>query len=162
MKEKEGQEKEEKKEEKQKEGKEKQAEKQADYDALLDNLYARLPERKGTGERFEPPVAELFFEGNKTTIRNFGEVCARLRRKPEELAKYLFKELAAKGALEANGSRLALNARLTPRQVNEKLDYYIQGTVLCKECGKPDTHVETMQGTRTLVCEACGARKPVR
>jgi len=129
---------------------------------LLDNLYESLPERKSTGERFEPPTAELFFEGNKTTIRNFGDICARLRRKPEEIAKYLFKELAAKGAVEANGAKLALNARLTPRQVNEKLEYYIQSSVVCKECGKPDTHVDVVQGIRTLVCEACGARKPVR
>lgn len=132
------------------------------YDALLDKLYKSLPERKTSGERFEPPVAELFFEGNKTTIRNYGDVCARLRRKPGELAKYLFKELAAKGAVEANGAKLALNAKLTPRQVNEKLEYYIQTAVICKECGKPDTHVDVVQGVRTLVCEACGARKPVR
>jgi len=144
------------------EAKEGKKQSNADYDALLDKLYKAIPERTGTGERFEAPVAELFFEGNKTTIRNFGEICGSLRRKPEELAKYLFKELAAKGALEAGGARLALNARLNGRQVNEKLEYYIQSGVLCKECGKPDTHVETLQGIRTLVCEACGARKPVR
>jgi translation initiation factor 2 subunit 2 len=132
------------------------------YDALLEELYKSLPEKKGSGERFEPPIAELFFEGNKTTIRNFGEICAKLRRKPDELAKHLFKELAAKGVVEANGAKLVLYARLTPRQVNEKLEFYIQSAVLCKECGKPDTHLELMQGIKTLVCEACGARKPVR
>ena len=154
--------KEEQKEVKKEERKEGKKQGKGDYDALLDKLYKAIPERTGTGERFESPTAELFFEGNKTTIRNFGEICAQLRRKPEEIAKYLFKELAAKGVIEANGARLTLNARLNARQVNEKLDYYIQSGVLCKECGKPDTHVEALQGIRTLVCEACGARKPVR
>ncbi|MEM0475333.1 MAG: translation initiation factor IF-2 subunit beta [Candidatus Norongarragalinales archaeon] len=133
-----------------------------DYEKLLNELYKALPERKSSSERFEPPVAELFFEGNKTTIRNYGEICSRLRRNPNELAKYLFKELAAKGTIEANGARLVLNARVTQRQVNEKLTYYIQSAVICKECGKPDTHIDIVQGVRTLVCEACGARKPVR
>lgn len=132
------------------------------YDELLDDVYAAVPEKKSTGERFEIPVFDSFTQGNKTVIKNFDEVCSKLRRKPEELAKYLFKELAVPGTVE--GQRLVLATKVNPRLVNEKLVTFCELRVLCNECGKPDTHVEVGEGRSVsiLVCEACGARRPVR
>jgi len=133
------------------------------YEQLLEKAYSSIPASKTTGgERFEPPVAETFTQGNKTIIKNYGFICSRLRRKPEELAKYLSKELAAPAVIESNGEQLVLQTKLSNRTVNEKLSFYIQNAVLCSECGKPDTHITLTQGVRVLVCEACGARKPIR
>ncbi|NYZ78108.1 translation initiation factor IF-2 subunit beta [Candidatus Micrarchaeota archaeon] len=139
--------------------------KMQDYEKLLENAYSGIPARKagaGTGERFEAPVADVFMQGNKTFIRNYGFICSRLRRKPEELAKYLSKELAAPALIESNGEQLALQTKLSGRIINEKLAFYIQNAVLCGECGKPDTHIDLIRGVRVLICEACGARKPIR
>ncbi len=131
-----------------------------DYNTLLDKLYANLPKKTSTGERFEMPVADAFFQGNKTVFKNFDFVCQRIRRKPEELAKFLNKELATPGVLD--GPRLIFQSKVNPRLLNEKIALYVEQSVLCRECGKPDTHVEYGSPVNTLICEACGARRPVR
>ncbi|MBI5229491.1 translation initiation factor IF-2 subunit beta [Candidatus Micrarchaeota archaeon] len=132
-----------------------------DYENLLDRVYSSLPEKKSSSERFEIPQADIFVEGNKTMIKNFDEICSRLRREPREVAKYLFKELATPGQVQ--GGRLVLQRKLYYKSVNEKIVSYIESCVLCKECKKPDTHTEAYdRNVKLLVCEACGARSPIR
>jgi translation initiation factor 2 subunit 2 len=131
------------------------------YENLLADLYKGLPEKKSSGERFEMPVAEVLPQGPKTILRNFDDICQKLRRTPEEFAKYLSRELAAPATREAG--RLVLQGKFSQRQLNEKIQNYVNTRVLCKECGRPDTRIETMErGLQQLVCEACGARSPVR
>lgn len=130
------------------------------YEDLLSNLYSKLPEKTSTGERFEMPVVEVFVEGSKTVLRNFDFVCSKLRRKPAEVAKYLSKELAAPGVID--GQRLLVSSKLNARIVNDKIKNYVEGYVLCRECGKPDSHIVEQGDFSILVCEACGAKRPVR
>ncbi len=131
------------------------------YESLLDRLYSSLPEKKASGERFEVPAAEVLVQGNRTIIKNYDAICSALRRKPEEVAKYLFKELAVPGTAEAG--RLVLQSRFGAKTVNDKISSYAETHVICRECKKPDTRIEEFgRGIKILVCEACGARNPVR
>ncbi len=133
-----------------------------DYERLLDDIYKKLPEKaKGTGERFEMPKFEFFTEGNKTIVKNFKIVTDKIRRDPAFLSKYLSKELAV--PVEIAGDRLILQRKLTGDMVNKKLEEFVSKYVICKECNRPDTHIEDLgHRVRELVCEACGARKAIR
>jgi translation initiation factor 2 subunit 2 len=133
-----------------------------DYEALLDGIYQKLPEKTaGTGERFEMPRFEFFTEGNKTIIKNFKAVTDKIRRDPAFISKHLSKELAV--PVEIVGERLVLQRKLTGDMVNRKLEEFVNRYVICKECNRPDTHLEDLgHRVRNLVCEACGARKAVR
>lgn len=133
-----------------------------DYEQLLENIYKKLPERsKATGERFEMPKFEYFTEGNKTIIKNFKIVTEKLRREPAFLCKVLSKELAV--PLEMQGERLILQRKLSGDIINKKLEEFVIKYVICKECNRPDTHLEELgHGVRNLICEACGARRAVR
>ncbi len=133
-----------------------------DYERLLDDIYKKLPEKaKGTGERFEMPKFEFFTEGNKTIIKNYKAVTDKIRRDPAFLSKYLSKELAV--PVEAQGERLVLQRKLIGDMVNRKLEEFIVKYVICKECNRPDTHIEDLgHRVRNIVCEACGARKAIR
>ena len=133
-----------------------------DYESLLDDIYKKLPERtKGTGERFEMPRFDYFTEGNKTIVKNFKAVCDRIRRDPVFLSKHLSKEMAV--PVEVVGERLVLQRKLTGDMMNRKLDEFVVKYVICKECNRPDTHLEDLgHRVRNLICEACGARKAVR
>jgi len=131
-----------------------------DYEKLLDNIYAKLPEKTSSGERFEMPRFEYFTEGNKTIIRNFKAVADKIRRDPAVLSKYLSKELAV--PLEIQSERLVLQRKVGD-MINTKLTDFVNKYVICKECNRPDTHIEDVgHGLRQLVCESCGARKAVR
>jgi translation initiation factor 2 subunit 2 len=131
------------------------------YEELLDDLYENLPKKKDSGERFEIPLANTFIQGNKTIIRNFDFICQRLRREPRVFAKYLSRELAVPG--NVSGKQFVLQSKFSNRVINEKINAYCKAQVLCRECGKPDTHLESQgRNVYALVCEACGARRPVR
>jgi translation initiation factor 2 subunit 2 len=131
-----------------------------DYEKLLDNIYAKLPEKTASSERFEMPRFEYFTEGNKTIIKNFKAVADKIRRDPAVLSKYLSKELAV--PLEIQSERLVLQRKVGD-MINSKLTDFVNRYVICKECNRPDTHIEDVgHGIRQLVCESCGARKAVR
>ncbi len=131
-----------------------------EYSQLLKNLYGSMPEKKVSTERFEVPQAEVLIQGNKTLIKNFDSICKTIRRDSKKVSKILLKELAAPGSMQGNA--LAIQGKFSDRVINEKIDYYVKNYVLCKECGKPDTHFEEEGRSTILVCEVCGARKPVK
>ena len=132
-----------------------------DYDKMLEEAYGKLPKKVQTGERFEVPALETFVEGNKTMIKNFQFVVDKIRREPAEVSKFFTKELAVPVTQE--GERLVLHRKISGEIVNKKFMEYTKEYVICGQCGKPDTHMEsTGKGARVLVCEACGARRTVR
>lgn len=128
---------------------------------MLDEAYASLPKKQAKDGRFEIPLADVLIAGSKTTVKNFDAICAYIRRKPTQVAKYLFNELAAPGVIE--GTRLVLQGKFAARAVSERVQNYVKLFVLCKECGKPDTNlVQIERNVYALQCEACGAKSPVR
>jgi translation initiation factor 2 subunit 2 len=133
---------------------------EAEYRKLLDKLYRELPEKAKVRKRFEMPRFDSFVQGNQTIINNFTDVASALRREPKHLMKFLTKESATAGTLQKN--RLILQGKFRDRLLNERLEIYVKEYVLCRECKKPDTKLAVVQGVQHLVCEACGARSPVR
>ena len=130
------------------------------YEAMLDELYAQLPEKVKHKERFEMPKVSMYVEGNRSIFKNFMAICQKIRRDPEMVAKFLSRELAAPVKIE--GERLVIQRRLLKDLLQRKIEIFIKDYVLCWECGKPDTTIVNIEGVKMLVCEACGARRPVR
>ena len=130
-----------------------------DYEKLLQHAYDELPEKAKEKSRFKMPTFEAFIQGNQTIIQNFGDVAAALRREGKHIMKFLSKELASPASID--GKRLIVKGKHREKTLNERLEKYIKGYVLCKECGKPDTNLVTQNGVTFMRCEACGARSPV-
>ena len=131
------------------------------YEDLLDDAYTQVPAKLSSGERFEIPKLESFSEGNKTIIKNFKVVVDKIRREPDFLSKHLSKELAV--PVEIAGDRLILARKLSGDIVNKKLEEFVVKYVICKQCKRPDTHIQELgHGLRQLVCESCGARMAIR
>jgi translation initiation factor 2 subunit 2 len=130
------------------------------YEDLLSKAYSKLPTKAVATERFEPPTIESFMQGNKTIVKNFDMIVSKCRREPGLLVKYLSRELAVPATVD--GGRLVLHGKFYDRILNEKLNNFINTYVLCKECKKPDTKLVDYEGVKMLVCEACGARGPVK
>jgi len=132
----------------------------SDYDKLLDRAYKQLPKVTEGSARFELPQVDVFFEGNKTILRNFSQVAKIFGRDEAHLQKFLTKELGAYSTLE--GERLILNKKLFGKKIGDSVKRYAAEYVLCSQCGKPDTHFTTLEGVKILKCEACGAWKPIK
>jgi len=128
------------------------------YEKLLEQAYKEIKPVK-VSERFEVPEVVSRIEGNKTIISNFSNIASRLRRKPEHIEKFLEKELAAQGKLEAN--RLILIRKISNKKLQEKLQLYVEKYVICKECSKPDTEIIKQDSFTFIHCLACGAKHSI-
>lgn len=127
---------------------------------MLKEAKEKLPEDITKKKRLKIPRPKLMIQGNQTFIINFEDITNALRREPKHLAKFLFRELAKPGHLE--GKRLILQGKVTKRLVEKKLKSYIREFVYCKECNRPDTKLVKESRILLMVCEACGARQPIR
>jgi len=131
-----------------------------EYEKLLEKLYNEIKPIKSNNERFEIPKVLGHIEGNKTIITNFLQICNTLRRKPEHLAKFLSRELAAQSVMQ--GERMIFNRKLNSVKINEKIKEYVNEFVICPECKKPDTELIKQDSFMFLHCLACGAKHSVR
>ncbi len=129
------------------------------YQALLERARAKLPPVQTGGERFQLPEPDVMTDGKNTVIRNFQEICSVLRREPAHVIGYLAKEFGCPGVLDL--PRGVLKSRLTKDQIAQRIREYTAKYVICSECKRPDTHLEKEGRLLILVCEACGARRPV-
>ena len=130
-----------------------------DYQELLKRAKSSLPQTQET-VRWEVPRANVQVTGKRTAIKNFMDIAKAVRRDPQHLAKFLFKELAVPGSLESG--QLVLQGKFNSEFVSKRIEDYVKEFVLCSECGKPDTQLHRQDRLWTMKCEACGAKKPVR
>ncbi|MBS3157008.1 translation initiation factor IF-2 subunit beta [Candidatus Woesearchaeota archaeon] len=130
-----------------------------DYEEILDKGMKDLPKGVKKTERFEIPKVKGHVEGNKTIITNFNQITNTLRREPEHLLKFLLRELATPGGME--DTRLVLGRKISSTQINEKIEAYAKTFVLCKSCGKPDTHLYKEENKQMMKCTACGERSTI-
>ncbi len=132
-----------------------------DYNTLLERVYKNIPRHETVSDRFELPDIEVLTQGNKTIVRNFGDVCGVMRREPLLVSKFLSKELAVPSSID--DKRLIFNGKVDQRLLVSKIQEFLNKYVRCKVCGRYDTHFESVdRNVRMLVCEVCGARSPVR
>ncbi len=128
------------------------------YEALLDEAYEDVEVSCECG-RFEVLKVKGHHEGVRTVISNFGQILTCLRRSPEHVMKFLSKELAS--SVEMKGDRLVLSRKLASKDINDKIEKYVNGFVLCPKCKKPDTELEESKGKAFLRCLACGEKHEV-
>ncbi|MGC8675977.1 MAG: translation initiation factor IF-2 subunit beta [Candidatus Micrarchaeia archaeon] len=135
---------------------------EAKYERLLDRAFASLPNSTNAATAdFAIPSVDSMVQGTKTIIRNFSQIASIARRKPELIERFFVKELGTPASID--GQTLVINAKFQPNVLNDKLKKYFETYVICKECHKPDTHIEsTERGYEVIVCEACGARYTVK
>ncbi|MDE1804296.1 MAG: translation initiation factor IF-2 subunit beta [Candidatus Micrarchaeota archaeon] len=133
----------------------------SNYEKLLDRAFSKLPTLSAENVDFKIPAADSIIQGAKTIVRNFGQIADVARRDKTDIAKYITKELAAPVSIEEQ--RLVISAKVTGDVINTKVKKYFDTYVICKECHKPDTHIESStRGFLTIVCEACGARYTIK
>jgi translation initiation factor 2 subunit 2 len=129
------------------------------YDALLARAKEKLPPVQVGGERFQVPEADTMTDGKNTVIRNFQDIATVLRREPAHLMGYLAREMGCPGVLDL--PRGYLKSKISKDQIGQRIRDYTEKYVICSECKRPDTHLSKDGRFTLLICEACGAQRPV-
>ncbi len=133
----------------------------SNYEQLLEKAFDLLPGLSEEKVDFKIPEADSLIQGNKTIVKNMTQIADVARRNKAEIAKYLTKELAA--PITYDDQKLTVLAKISQNTLNEKIKRYFELYIICKECHKPDTHVQLIdRGYTTIVCEACGAKYTVK
>ena len=132
-----------------------------EYTKLLDMAFQKAPKLAVDISDFKIPKIDLIVQGNKSIIRNLSAIADKARRNPEEISRYMSKELAVPVNIEEN--RLIVSGKFREEELNKRVERYFEVYVICKECHKPDSHLETAgRGMFYFVCEACGARYGIK
>jgi translation initiation factor 2 subunit 2 len=129
------------------------------YSQLLERARAKLPPVQIGSDRFQVPEPDTMTDGKVTTIRNFQDICSVLRRDPDHVIGFLAKEFGCPGVLDL--PRATLKSRLAKEAIAQRIREYTAKYVICSECKRPDTHLVKEGRLTLLVCEACGAQRPV-
>jgi translation initiation factor 2 subunit 2 len=133
-----------------------------DYISLLERVKDHLrSEGSGRVERLELPTADIVWVGNKTIIRNFKQISDVMRRDPQGIAVFMGKELATSANLDQE-FRLILLGRKDRESIERVIQRYFKEYVICPVCGSPDTKLVKERKIVFLICEACGAKSPMR
>lgn len=132
-----------------------------EYMKLLDRALEKIPELSLEKSDFVIPSAETLVQGNKTMLKNISSIADTARRTISEISKYLTKELGV--PISSDGQQLTISGRFSNDEINKRITRYFEVFVICRECHKPDTHIESHgRGISYVVCEACGARYGVK
>lgn len=132
----------------------------ANYEELLNKTMEKLLKKQETKDRFVEPEVQVEISGSRTILKNFSDIASRLRRDQAHLSKFLSKEMATSGSIQ--GVTLVFQGNIRKEILQRKLQDYIKEFVYCKECKEPDTRLVKEGRVTFMVCEACGAKHPVR
>jgi translation initiation factor 2 subunit 2 len=130
------------------------------YEKMLDEAYSELPREALKHERFEVPKPVCSTFGSRTIFHNFKEVCGVLNRDHVHVLRFLSKEMATAGTVD--GNRAIFQGKFDLETCNRLLRRYVDEFVMCPVCKRPDTKIVREKRLSFLVCEACGARSPVK
>ena len=131
-----------------------------DYEELLRRARSQIPPKVFEHKRFEIPKPRSFVIGMRTVIHNFKEISDTLNRDPQQVLKFLSKEMATAGTIE--GTRAIFKGKFGRNTIERLINRYTEGFVTCPVCKRPDTKIVKERRLYFLVCEACGARSSVR
>jgi translation initiation factor 2 subunit 2 len=130
-----------------------------DYHASLDRAMDSLPDYDSDDERLVVPDAAAQKDGAFTRFTNLADVADVLSRDPDDVHRFLQRELGTHGELESGVARYA--GTFSGDDFDAAVDAYADQFVRCSECGLPDTRLVTEDRTQMLRCDACGAFRPV-
>jgi len=133
--------------------------KEMNYEDLLNRGKKQIPDEISDSQRLEIPKVKGHIQGNKTILSNFLQIAKLLDRPPEQILKFILKELATAG--EIKNTYVMFNNKIAASKINEKIEKFSNLFVICKECGKPETKLIKENNINIIKCQACGAKYTV-
>ncbi len=131
-----------------------------DYKGLLNRARSQLPSEVLEHKRFEVPKPRSFVTGMRTILANFKEICDALNREPRHVLKFLSGEMATAATMQ--GTRAIFQGKFRYDTFERLIQRYVKEIVVCPVCKRPDTKIVKERRLLFLVCEACGAKSPIR
>jgi len=131
------------------------------YIQLLDNVMTKVSRGTSTaGDRVLELRPNLVYDAKNTILTNLGQIAKTLNREPAHFARFLLKETGRAGSV--SDDKLFMQGKMTVEEAKRLMDLYVKEFVRCPVCNGIDTRIVSEKRFRFLICDACGAKNPVR
>ncbi|MCS7136873.1 MAG: hypothetical protein NZ941_00710 [Candidatus Caldarchaeum sp.] len=131
------------------------------YVMLLENALSRVGRQtSAVGDRVLDLRPHLVVDAKNTILTNLGQIAKTLNREPAHLSRFLLKETGRAGSV--SDDKLMIQGKMTHEEAKKLIDLYVKEFVKCPVCNGIDTRIVSEKRFRFLICDACGAKNPVR
>ncbi|MEM1943597.1 MAG: hypothetical protein QXO30_00225 [Candidatus Caldarchaeum sp.] len=131
------------------------------YVKLLDDVIQKVSKRGVVaGDRVLEFRPNLVYDAKNTALTNLGQIAKTLNREPAHFARFLLKETGRAGSI--SDDKLLIQGKMSADELKKLIDLYMKEFVRCPICNGIDTRIVSEKRFRFLVCDACGAKNPVR
>ncbi|MEM2236914.1 MAG: hypothetical protein QXR26_01215 [Candidatus Caldarchaeum sp.] len=131
------------------------------YMKLLDNVMLKVSrQNSAAGDRMLELKPNLVHDSKNTILTNLGQIAKTLNRESAHFARFLLKETGRAGSI--SDDKLLIQGKMNVEETRRLIDLYIKEFVRCPVCNGIDTRIVSEKRFRFLVCDACGAKNPVR
>jgi len=131
------------------------------YLMLLDNVLSKTSKHSSAaGDRVIEIRPSLVSDAKNTIFANLGQLSKTLNREPAHLARFILKETGRAGTI--SDDKLTIQGKIAYDEMKKLIDLYVREFVRCPVCNGIDTRIVSEKRFRFLVCDACGAKNPVR
>lgn len=127
-----------------------------DIDYLLDRVYSSFTLDKG---RIKPPPPIFEKKDRKSYVHNFMDICKAIHQDPEDVRRYISRELRMETSFKETGSLKIDGTATTAVIIEDHLANYIREYVMCKSCKSCKTETQKIDRVVYLVCNACKAKR---
>lgn len=131
-----------------------------DLNFLIDRIYTELAKRENNKNKLILMKPEVVSANKKTFIKNFRDICSKIKRSENELKDYFYEELSAQTSIDQNGY-LVLQGIYKGANIQKVLIQYIKDFISCKECGSANTEIKKINRIKFLVCNQCFSKKSI-
>jgi translation initiation factor 5 len=92
-------------------------------------------------------------KANTTILTNLDAIAHAINRSPNDLVAFIRKNTGTSASIKPNG--VMIKGQVSAESLDQVIEEFIEGQVLCGTCGNPETDLTSSAKTRT--CRACGA-----
>lgn len=105
--------------------------------------------------RYKRPTIDEKLEKNFIKIVNIDEISKSIQRTNNELCQWFKKRVGAN--VRVDGGNLVINSKKNRNiELEDILEEFIEGYVICRDCGNPETWYSPYKTRVLLNCKACG------
>jgi len=135
---------------------------------MVERFFEELSKIKSSSNTIKKYPSIFITRHNRSMIvSNFGEICNKHNRDPENMKNYI--ETALFGKIMNDGKiTLSINGILTIHQniassaINETIKTYLDEYCKCHQCGNFKTDLVKEERVMCIVCMACNSKKPIK
>lgn len=129
-----------------------------EVDFLVDRLYAELDKNRESTSKLILVRPDVLSMNRKTFIKNYREICRRLKREELEVQRFFEEELMKKTSIDSKGC-LVVCGMFKAKGIQHILTNYIKQYILCKECNGTDTQLSKENRIVYMICKTCLSKK---